>query len=105
MHPTVGSPFDRVVPKGGAVLNSQFIPEGTDIGMTGWVIQRDKSVFGADAESFRPERWLEVDEAQTRIMDKSMLHVSTSLLVLWLQSLHYVQFGLGNRNCIGKVSS
>ena len=79
MHPTVGSPFDRVVPKGGAVLNGQFIPEGTDIGMTGWVIQRDKSVFGNDAEFFRPERWLEVDEAQTRIMDKSMLHVSTHL--------------------------
>lgn len=82
MHPSVGSPFDRVVPKGGAVLNGQFIPEGTVIGITGWVTQRDKDVFGADADFFRPERWLEVDERQTRIMDKNMLAVSTSPLVV-----------------------
>ncbi|ELR10417.1 hypothetical protein VC83_00506 [Pseudogymnoascus destructans] len=85
MHPTVGSPFDRVVPKGGAVLNGQFIPEGTDIGITGWVTQRDKTVFGEDADFFRPERWIEVDEMQVRRMDKNML-----------------AFGLGNRSCIGK---
>ncbi|KFY41502.1 hypothetical protein V494_02966 [Pseudogymnoascus sp. VKM F-4513 (FW-928)] len=85
MHPTIGSPFDRVVPKGGVVLNEHFIPEGTDIGITGWVTQRDKTVFGADADFYRPERWLEVDEAQTRKMDKNML-----------------AFGLGNRSCIGK---
>lgn len=81
MHPTVGSPFDRVVPKGGAVLNGQFIPEGTDIGITGWVTQRDKEVFGADADFFRPERWIEVDEVQVRRMDKNMLAVSSSLFV------------------------
>lgn len=77
MHPTVGSPFDRVVPKGGAVLNGQFIPGGTDIGITGWVTQRDKAVFGEDADFFRPERWIEVDEVQVRRMDKNMLAVST----------------------------
>ena len=78
VRPTVGSPFDRVVPKGGAVLNGQFIPEGTDIGITGWVTQRDKTVFGEDADFFRPERWIEVDEMQVRRMDKNMLAVSTS---------------------------
>ncbi|OBT64722.1 hypothetical protein VE03_05892 [Pseudogymnoascus sp. 23342-1-I1] len=85
MHPSVGFPFDRVVPKGGAVLNGKFVPEGTVVGITGWVTQRDKSVFGADADFYRPERWIEVDERQTRIMDKNML-----------------AWGLGNRSCIGK---
>ncbi|KFY52914.1 hypothetical protein V496_08064 [Pseudogymnoascus sp. VKM F-4515 (FW-2607)] len=85
MHPSVGSPFDRVVPKGGAVLNGHFVPEDTVVGITGWVTQRDKSVFGADADFYRPERWIEVDERQTRIMDKNML-----------------AWGLGNRSCIGK---
>ena len=77
MHPTVGAPFDRVVPQGGAVLSGQFIPEGTVVGITGWVTARDKAVFGADADFYRPERWLEVDERQVRIMDKNMLAVST----------------------------
>ncbi|KFZ04356.1 hypothetical protein V502_10212, partial [Pseudogymnoascus sp. VKM F-4520 (FW-2644)] len=85
MHPTVGAPFDRVVPQGGAVLSGKFIPEGTVVGITGWVTARDKAVFGADADFFRPERWLEVDERQVRIMDKNML-----------------AFGAGNRSCIGK---
>lgn len=80
MHPSVGSPFDRVVPKGGAVLNGHFVPEDTVVGITGWVTQRDKSVFGADAAFYRPERWIEVDERQTRIMDKNMLAVSTIAL-------------------------
>lgn len=80
MHPTVGAPFDRVVPPGGAVLSGQFVPEGTVVGITGWVVQRDKAVFGADADFYRPERWLEVDERQVRIMDKNMLAVSTTPL-------------------------
>ncbi|KFY27331.1 hypothetical protein V493_03558 [Pseudogymnoascus sp. VKM F-4281 (FW-2241)] len=85
IHPSVGSPFDRVVPKGGAVLSGHFIPEDTVVGITGWVTQRDKAVFGEDADFYRPERWLEVDERQVRIMDKNML-----------------AFGVGNRGCIGK---
>ncbi|KFY43171.1 hypothetical protein V495_04123 [Pseudogymnoascus sp. VKM F-4514 (FW-929)] len=85
MHPSVGSPFDRTVPKGGAVLNGYFIPEGTTVGITGWVTQRDKAVFGEDADYYRPERWLEVDEKQVRTMDKNML-----------------AWGAGNRSCIGK---
>lgn len=80
MHPSVGSPFDRTVPKGGAVLNGYFIPEGTIVGITGWVTQRDKAVFGEDADYYRPERWLEVDEKQVRIMDKNMLAVSIAIL-------------------------
>lgn len=82
MHPSVGSPFDRVVPKGGAVLSGHFIPEDTVVGITGWVTQRDKAVFGEDADFYRPERWLEVDERQVRIMDKNMLAVSTAPLNL-----------------------
>jgi cytochrome P450 len=80
MHPSVGSPFDRTVPKGGAVLNGYFIPEGMTVGITGWVTQRDKAVFGEDADYYRPERWLEVDEKQVRIMDKNMLAVSIAIL-------------------------
>lgn len=79
MYPVVGTPFDRVVPKGGDILSGYFVPEGTVVGISGWVTQRDKGVFGDDADSFRPERWLDVDEKRFREMDRSMLAVSTSL--------------------------
>jgi cytochrome P450 len=34
-----------------------FIPRGTNIGWASNGIQRDKAVFGEDANSFMPERW------------------------------------------------
>ncbi|KFZ01158.1 hypothetical protein V500_00862 [Pseudogymnoascus sp. VKM F-4518 (FW-2643)] len=70
MYPIVGTPFDRVVPKGGAILSGHFVPEGTVVGISGWATQRNKGVFGEDAESFRPERWLDADEKQVRVMDR-----------------------------------
>ncbi|ELR08254.1 hypothetical protein GMDG_03055 [Pseudogymnoascus destructans 20631-21] len=85
MYPIVGTPFDRVVPKGGAILSGHFIPEGTVVGISGWATQRDKQVFGDDAESYRPERWLDADEKQVRVMDRSTL-----------------AFGQGTRGCVGK---
>lgn len=78
MYPIVGTPFDHVV-KGGAILSGHFVHEGTVVGVSGWVTQRDKGVFENDAESFRPERWLDADEKQVRVIDRSMLEVSTSL--------------------------
>ncbi|KFY31267.1 hypothetical protein V493_01259 [Pseudogymnoascus sp. VKM F-4281 (FW-2241)] len=85
MYPIVGTPFDRVVPKGGAILSGHFVPEGTVVGISGWVTQRSQGVFGDDAEPFRPERWLDADEKQVRVMDRSML-----------------AFGQGTRGCVGK---
>ena len=31
----------------------------TVVGINAYVIQRDKSIFGEDADGFRPERWFE----------------------------------------------
>ncbi|KFY27454.1 hypothetical protein V491_00907 [Pseudogymnoascus sp. VKM F-3775] len=87
MYPIVGTPFDRVVPKGGAILSGHFVPEGTIVGISGWATQRDKEVFGDDAESFRPERWLDPDEKQIRVMDRSML-----------------AFGQGTRGCVARTA-
>jgi hypothetical protein len=40
------------------------------------VVQIDPDVFGEDAQVFRPERWLESDSAQLKLMERSMLVVS-----------------------------
>lgn len=105
MYPIVGTPLDRVVPKGGAILSGHFVPEGTVVGISGWATQRNKEVFGDDAESFRPERWLDADKKQVRIMDRSMLAVSTSFASLYICAVTYAaQFGQGTRGCVGKSS-
>ena len=53
--------------------------------MNSWDLHRDKQIYGADADVFRPERWLHASEAEKALMERS-----------------YVPFGMGSRTCIGK---
>lgn len=82
LHPSVGLTMPRHAPPEGLLIGDQHIPGGYRVGMNPAVVQRDKSVYGIDANSFRPRRWLEGDST---IMDRSM-----------------IQFGAGTRTCIGK---
>jgi cytochrome P450 len=82
LHPSVGLTMPRMSPKGGLEICRHFIPEGYRVGMNAAVIHLDQSIFGPDADQFRPARWLEGDATT---MDKYML-----------------QFGAGTRTCIGK---
>lgn len=85
MHPAVGLLLERVVPAGGARLGDIELPEGTVVGMNPWVAARDTSVYGSDAYTFRPERWLEASEEQLKVFDRNFL-----------------AFGAGARTCLGK---
>lgn len=76
LHPGVGFPLERFVPSEGAVLCGVSLPGGTNVGMAAPVIHQDQSVFGKDAEDFRPERWLDTDQEKVKLMDKSFLAVS-----------------------------
>ena len=76
LHPGVSYPLERVVPDGGVVLCGRFFPAGTVIGIHAWVIHRDKSIFSDDAETFRPERWLDAEPEQLKIMERAFLSVS-----------------------------
>lgn len=76
----------RFVCQGGLNLGEHMhIPEGTEIAANPWVTNRDPTVFGRDADKFRPERWLEVNELQLKEMEKLIF-----------------TFGHGSRECIGK---
>lgn len=55
------------------------------MGMNPWVAARDKTVYGADAYTFRPERWLEASTEELKIMERNFL-----------------AFGAGARTCLGK---
>lgn len=86
IHPAVGLPLQRIVPPEGATLVGHRFPAGTTVGIDGWVAHRNKSVYGADADSWRPERWLEFEE-QGRGGETEK---------------YFFAFGMGSRSCIGK---
>lgn len=43
--------------------------------MNAWVIHRDKNIWGADAEDFKPERWL-AEKDQVAYLDQYFMAVS-----------------------------
>jgi cytochrome P450 len=73
----------RNTPPSGATICGEYFPAGVTVGCNPYIINRDRSVFGEDADVFRPERWL--DEKRAKEMEKSFL-----------------TFGYGSRTCVGK---
>jgi cytochrome P450 len=59
---------ETVLPRGGGPDGSRpvLVPKGTSVRWSSHALHRDKSVFGADAEDFRPERW---DELRVRFVN------------------------------------
>lgn len=76
IHPAAGLPLARVVPEGGATLAGQFFRQGTVVGINCWVAHQNTSVFGSDANTFRPERWLDKNDGQLAIMERYFIPVS-----------------------------
>lgn len=74
----------RYVSKEGIHVQGNFIPGGTEIAASPYIIHRDVDTFGKDAEAFRPERWLE-DKARSAHMED---------FGMW--------FGYGGRECPGR---
>ncbi|RDW86985.1 cytochrome P450 [Aspergillus mulundensis] len=84
LHPPFCLPFERIVPKGGMMLGENYLPEGTVVGMSPWVVNRHKPTFGDDAEVWNPERWM-VDRALKARREAAVL-----------------TFGAGRRVCLGR---
>lgn len=84
-HPAVGLTLERIVPEAGVTLAGHFIPGGSIVGCSPWVIHQDTEVYGTDAAKFRPERWIEASPEQRKKMNTCLL-----------------SFGAGARTCVGK---
>ncbi|KAL8743970.1 MAG: hypothetical protein Q9190_003739 [Brigantiaea leucoxantha] len=82
LHPSVGLTMPRLVPASGATISSFYFSKGYRVGVNAAVVQYDRDVFGPDTDSFNPDRWIEGDSVR---MEKTM-----------------IQFGAGQRTCIGK---
>lgn len=78
VRPAVGLNITRLVPPEGAELDGHFFPGGTSVACNGWVLHRDREIFGHDADDFRPERWLE-DEERAKRMERYMFQVRLSV--------------------------
>ncbi|KAL4881002.1 cytochrome P450 [Aspergillus karnatakaensis] len=88
MHPITGVSFPRHAPASGCEVAGHWIPGGTRIGANPCTMHFDKSVFGDDADVFRPERWLQGVEVGGRDAKEMERYI--------------MQFGMGSRTCLGK---
>lgn len=78
--------YPKAVPAGGDTLCGKFVPEGVAIGMNTSAMLASTKLFGEDANVFRPERFLEVDEAKKAEMQRNVELI----------------FGTGRWMCAGK---
>ena len=78
----------KEVPLGGDIIHGYSLPSGTRVGLAQWAMQRKKNVFGADADVFRPERWLDANVSSERHL---MMKRSTDLI-----------FATGRYACLGR---
>lgn len=83
--PITGIMF-RDVPPGGDAYNGTFIPGGTIIGSSVMGVFMNKTIWGDDAESFRPERFFEGSESELRERE----------------AVADTSFGYGRWRCLGR---
>jgi len=83
-YPPAAQLRERVVPPEGDYVLGYRVPGGTYIRLNTWSTQLN-SVFGADYEVYRPERWLVNDEERLKAMRRTVELV----------------FGHGSTKCLG----
>jgi cytochrome P450 len=66
-------------------LCGHYIPAGCTAASVPWIVARSQEIYGTDADRFRPERWLEVDDETRKQWNK------------W-----DFTFGFGARRCLGR---
>lgn len=87
MRPPLIGFFPKVVPEGGENILGYKIPAGTAIGVNMSAMLRSKELFGADADMFRPERFMDLDETSRKQMERDA----------------ELAFGNGQWMCVGKT--
>lgn len=93
MHPGVCMLLERYVPASGLLLpDGSVVAPGTAVGINPYVVGRNKTAWGEDADVFRPERWLRGEGETEEAYHERLRVFNTSDLT----------FGGGSRVCIGR---
>jgi cytochrome P450 len=87
LSPVVPAQLPREVMKDGIMIDGHFVPEGTVVGVSAYVVHHNEESF-PEPWSFKPERWIPVDDASRE--DVSLAREAMC------------PFSLGKRGCIGK---
>ncbi|KAF8319165.1 cytochrome P450 [Cantharellus anzutake] len=82
IHTTLGLGLPRIVPQGGLTIAGRYYKEGSVLSVPNFTTNRDPDIWGADADKYRPERWLGDDKVK---MQKA-----------------FIPFSCGPRSCVGK---
>lgn len=94
IFPPVTDVVPKKVPKGGDRITIEgkqyYLPGGTDISYNAWGVHHDKTMFGEDADLFRPERWL-LEENKKNEEKLAAMRRTTEMI-----------FGYGKYQCLGK---
>jgi cytochrome P450 len=86
----------REVLAGGLLVRGEYYPPGTVVGTVPWALSRSRAVWGDDAGTFRPERWIVGDEEK-----KDGQHGSTKESAKRAREAHH-PFLSGPGSCVGK---
>ncbi|KAK5655368.1 hypothetical protein OQA88_5935 [Cercophora sp. LCS_1] len=77
----------KSVPAGGDIVNGIFLPAGTAIGHNLFGLMMSEDIFGADVETFQPERFLTCGKSERADMERTV----------------ELAFGSGRWMCAGKL--
>jgi hypothetical protein len=81
--PSAPNIFPRYVSEPGLDFYGKFAPAGTEISCNPYLVHRDLSLYGEDADEFKPERWMDPERAK-------------------LYNKYNFAFGYGSRVCLGR---
>ncbi|ROW08641.1 hypothetical protein VPNG_06154 [Cytospora leucostoma] len=86
IRPVTASALSKMVPPEGDTVHGKFIPGGVVIGANTSALLRSREMFGPDADTFRPERFLGLEEGRLAEMRRNV----------------ELTFGYGRWMCAGK---
>lgn len=88
--------FSKQVPEGGDTVHGYYLPPGTEIGQSLLGIGKQKRIFGADVDIFRPERWLEAEpeafeemQAAVDLVFSAGKYVCLGKHIAWMELLKF----------------
>ena len=112
--PTISAEMSKLTPPQGDTICGYFVPGGTKVGCSVKATHRDPALFGPDAQSFRPERWL-LSPTALKEMPKDigtsnwtlppthpLGHETDPSKLYMMERNNDLAFGSGRFQCLGK---